>query len=120
MLDPNVAELAEKLGQAMANSKAAKDYRQARQAADADPEAQAQLKAYQEHLELLARKQQENRPIEVEDKHKLRALREKLAGNEKLKALMAVEVDYRDMTLQVTDILGKHLISSEGGQKPTA
>lgn len=118
MLDPKIAELAETLGATMRQSKAAEDFRRARQAAQADPDAQALLKAYQGHVELLGRKQQENKPIEVEEKHKLRELREKMAGNAKLKALMAAEVDYHDMTLQVTDILGKHLIGSEQAQQP--
>lgn len=115
MLDATIAELAEKLGAAMAQSKAVRDFKQAQQESGKDSAAQALLKDYQSHLESLARKQQEGKPIEVAEKHKLRELQEKMAGNSKLKARMAAEVEYWDMVQQVNNILSKHLVADEAG-----
>ncbi|MDD4891999.1 MAG: YlbF family regulator [Phycisphaerae bacterium] len=117
MIDPKIAELAEKLGAAMAESKAARDFKRLRHEALADADAQALLKAYQEHLDLLGRKEHERRPIEVEDKQKLRDLQEKTYRNEKLKSLMAGQADYVEMVQAVNDVLGKHLASGEDEAK---
>jgi len=113
MIDPTVAQLAEKLGTAMADSKAAKDFKRVRHEALADQEAQDLMKTYQDHLDLLAHKEHERQPIEVADKHKLRDLQEKTYRNEKLKALLAVQADYVEMIQRVNDILGNHLAAGE-------
>ena len=117
MIDPKLTELAEKLGAEMAASKTVEDFKRFRREMLADAEAHGLLKAYQDHVAALARKEHEGKPIEVEDKHKLRELREKTYRNDKLKALLAAEADYVEMVEQVNNILGRHLSAGEEGKK---
>ena len=117
MLDPRLAELAEKLGVEMAASKATREFKLRRHEVAADPEAQAVLGNYQNQLDLLAKKQHEGKPIEVAEKHALRDLQEKTYNHEKLKALMAAQANYVEMTQQVSDILGRHLSAGEEEEK---
>ncbi len=112
-LEPHIAELANRLGQAITESPVARKYHRARAEALADQDAQALLKAQEEHLNLLARKERDKRPIEVDDKHKLRELQQKLSANEKIKALLAAQADYVELTQRVTDLLSRYLLGAE-------
>ena len=117
MIEQNILELANKLGDAMAEAARTKAFKQARTAAMADKDTQAILQAYQKHLNLLARKEHEGKPIEVEDKRALTGFQEKIYRSDKLKALMEAQANYVEMIQQVNDLIGGHLITPEEIEK---
>ena len=63
-----VTELAERLGKAIADSPQAAALRAARKAVNQQPELDKLLKDFQQQSERIARLEQENKPVEVEDK----------------------------------------------------
>jgi len=108
-----ITELAEKLGKAISQSPQAKNLRAARQAMEQTPELAGVLKEHRTQLEKIARLEAENKPVEVEDKHKLQALHEKLIGSEQFKRFQAVQVEYADLMRRVNQALSKHLAETE-------
>jgi len=110
MIESTITELADKLGKAMASAQRTQRFKQIRSQVLADPAAQALLKDYEGHLDVLARREAENKPIEVADKHRLSDLQEKIFSNEKLKSLMAAQADYMELIQQVNEAIGKHLL----------
>lgn len=104
-----IVEMAEKLGKAIAESPAAAKLRECRKALDQQPDVLATLKAYQEQSEKVGRLEEEKKPIEVEDKHRLQELHDKLVAGDVFKQFTAAQVDYVDLMRKVNMVLRKHL-----------
>lgn len=112
-IEPKILELADKLGQAMAEAKRTRKYKEMEDAVRNDPDALSILRQHQELTIKLAEKEQNNQPIEVEEKHALSDVQEKLYGNDKLKDLMQAQVDYLEMIQTVNDRMSQHMLSPE-------
>ena len=110
-----IVEIADRLGKALAGSPQAAALRAARKDMDAQPELKQALTDYQDHSDKLARLQEENKPIEIEDKHKLQDLENKLFASDVFKRFTAAQVDYVDLMRQVNGALQKHLATTESG-----
>ena len=108
-----ILEMADKLGKAMAASPQAKALQDARKLLDAQPELLATLKQVREHSDKLARLEQEKKPIEVEDKHRMDELQDKLLASDVFKKFTAAQVEYVDLMRQVNDILRRQLAAVE-------
>ena len=108
-----ITELAERLGKCIADSPQAVTLRNAKAALNAQPEILDLLKGFQEHSDKLAALQAENKPIEVDDKHKLQDLQDKLLGEDVFKAFTAAQMEYVDLMRQVNQSLSKHLADTE-------
>ena len=98
-------QLAKRLGKAIAASSEATGLREARKALQAEPELSKTLEEFQHQSEKIAQLEAENKPVEVDDKHKLRGLHEKLVASETFKKYTAAQVDYVDMMRKVNDAL---------------
>lgn len=112
-MDP-IIELADKLGKAIAESAPAAKLREARKLLEGQPDVKKLLTDYQAQADKLSQLEQENKPIEVEDKHKLQELQGKLMGNDVFKKLTAAQVDYVDLMRRVNTTLRKHLANTDG------
>ncbi|MBN2562985.1 MAG: YlbF family regulator [Phycisphaerae bacterium] len=88
---------ARELGKRIAAHPRCVDFMTAARAVAEDRDAQVILKAYQEHVRKVQELQASNKPIEVEDKHKLAECEAQVAGNEKLKAMMKHQANYVEM-----------------------
>ena len=108
-----ITQLAERLGKAVAASVEATKLREARKALDAASDVSKTLDEYREQSEKVARLDTENKPVEVEDKHKLRDLHEKLVSSEVFKQFTAAQVDYVDMMRKVNGALQSQLADTE-------
>jgi cell fate (sporulation/competence/biofilm development) regulator YlbF (YheA/YmcA/DUF963 family) len=108
-----ITELAERLGKAIAASPEATKLREARDALAGEPELSKVLKEFQDQSEKIATLESENKPVEVDDKHKLRGLHEKLVASETFKKYTAAQVDYVDMMRKVNDALQAPLGETE-------
>lgn len=104
-----IIELAERLGKAIAESPQAKALREAQDALEKDEQVSGWVRSYREQGEKMARLEQENKPIEVEDKQKLRQLQEQLVANDEVKELTSAQVEYVDLMRQVNQALGAKL-----------
>ncbi len=109
----HIIELADRLGKAIADSEQATALRLARKSATDEPGLDETMSEYQASSQKMAQLQAENKPIEVEDKHKLQALQEKVMASEAMKKLTAAQVEYIDLMRKVGAAMQSHLAETE-------
>ncbi len=112
-----ITELAEKLGKAIADSPQAQRMEKARKALHEKPELKKLLNDYQTQSDKIARLEQEQKPVEPEDKHRLEELQNKLLAAAEFKELTAAQVEYVDLMRKVNQAISKHMVEV-GGQTP--
>ena len=108
-----ILELARRLGKAIAESSEAAELRAAAEKLNADEALGETLKAYQEQHEKVADLRQANKPIEVDDKHKLSELEDRLASSEVFKRFTAAQVEFVDVMRKVSEAMHADLSDIE-------
>ena len=108
-----IMEMAQKLGKAISESPQASKLRQAREELDKQQNVVQLLKDYQAQTDKVAKLEEEKKPVEVEDKHKLQELHDKLIASEAFKKLTSAQVEYIDLMRKVNATLQKHLAGVE-------
>ena len=108
-----IVELASRLGKAIAESPQAAKLRSCRQELNKHKDLLQLLSDYSAQADRIAKCEQEGKPIEVEDKHKLVDIQSKLVSSEVFKAFTAAQVDYIDMMRKVNSELRKCLAETE-------
>ena len=108
-----ILSLAERLGKAIADSPQATKLHQVRKSLNDDKDLSQVLRDFREQTEKVTKLQAEQKPIEVEDKHKLRDLNEKLTASEVFKHFTAAQVEYVDMMRRVNDTITRQLEETE-------
>ena len=108
-----IITLAERLAKAIAESTQAADLRTGRDAMRAEDGLEQTLKDYSEQAQKVGGLADENKPIEVDDKHKLQEFETKLASSEAFKKFTAAQVEYVDLMRKVNDTLHKGLAETE-------
>ena len=111
---PEIMQMAEELGRAISRSPQAAAFRRARQTLEADSEISETLKQYDEQARKIAQLEVENKPVEVDDKHKLQALQNKLTASDLFKKYTATQLEYVDLMRQVNEALRRQLTETEG------
>lgn len=106
-------ELAEKLGKAIADSPEATKLRDAKTDMEADSELMQVMKESREHSDKMAALERENKPIEVEDKHKLQELHGKLVASDVFKKYTAAQVEYVDLMRKIDTAMRTQLTDTE-------
>ncbi len=106
-------ELAQRLGKSISESTQAANLRTAREEMDKQGEITQLLKDYQAQAEKVAKLEHENKPVEVNDKHRLKELHGKLVASEVFKKFTAAQVEYIDLMRQVNETLQKQLAETE-------
>ncbi|MCD4699861.1 MAG: YlbF family regulator [Phycisphaerae bacterium] len=109
----DIIELAERLGKAIGNSSQASTLRGAREEMNKQGEIAQLLKDYQAQAGKIAESEHENKPVEVDDKHKLQELHGKLVASDVFKKFTAAQVEYIDLMRQVNETLQKQLSETE-------
>ena len=112
-MNNEIIELAEKLGKAIAQAPQAQGLREARGELSKHPDVQQLLKDYQAQAQKIAKLEDENKPIEVDDKRKLQDLQIKLVSDETFKKYTAAQVEYVDLMRKVNSALQKPLAETE-------
>lgn len=108
-----VIELAARLGKAIAESPQAAKLRAAKAELDKNADLSATLKDYSAQADKVAGLEEENKPVEVDDKHRLQELQDKLISNEVFKRYTAAQVEYVDLMQKINAELRKHLTETE-------
>ena len=94
-------ELARRLGRQMAGHERTALLKAAQEKLQADAEANDLLKEYQQQGGRISQLEQDGKPIEPEDKHKLQAIEAKLSGNATISELTRRQADFLEMTSKV-------------------
>jgi cell fate (sporulation/competence/biofilm development) regulator YlbF (YheA/YmcA/DUF963 family) len=109
-----VLKLAAQLGEAIRRHQRYVKLRETDERVRGDKSATDALDAYNKAAEELSRKERSGRPIEVEDKRRLRSLQETVAANEAIKAFMVSQADYAELMRKMNDAI-YHAIAAEAG-----
>ena len=109
----DIIELAQRLGKSISESTQAANLMAARAEMDKQGEIVQLLKDYQAQAGKIAESEHENKPVEVDDKHKLQELHEKLVASDVFKKFTAAQVEYIDLMRQVNETLQKQLADTE-------
>ncbi len=112
----DLIKLARELGRKMAEHERAQLLWKAQRAVNEDTEAIALLEDYQKQAEKIQKLENENKPIEVEDKHKLREIEENISLNDKLRELTRRQVDFVEMTRKVKQTIDAELLPEQKNQ----
>jgi cell fate (sporulation/competence/biofilm development) regulator YlbF (YheA/YmcA/DUF963 family) len=104
-----VIVLAERLGQAIAETERFVRLREAEKAVRASAEARKALDDCEAYQRVLARKEAERRPIEPEEKHRLADLEATVHGNATLQDLARAQADYMEMMNRVNQAIRARL-----------
>jgi len=106
-----ILQKARELGELIASHDSAKKLEDVLQRLENDQDAQRALNDYNRHLQTLAEKQQQGKPIEVADKQQLETLQKGVVTNPVLRDFQMVQMDYVDLMRKVDEAMG--------GQTPT-
>ena len=87
-------EQARALGEAIANHPHIKAFRESQEAINADAATSKLMGDYAKQVQRIQHLEAEQKPIEVEDKHKLDEFRQKMASNPLVKKMTAAQMDY--------------------------
>lgn len=96
-----IIETAEKLGKQITASERFKAVEAAREEIEGDEALQADMKALNEVSDKIAQLEKDVKPVEPDDKRRLRELQEKVTGHPKLQALARVEADLAELMNRV-------------------
>ena len=110
-----VLKLAAQLGEAIRRHQRYVKLRETDERVRGDKSATDALDAYNKAAEELSRKERSGQPVEVEDKRRLRALQETVAGNASVKAFMAAQADYAELMRKMNDAIYQAIAAEEGG-----
>lgn len=113
-----IIALAERLGKTVAESKQAADLQNARDQLKGDEELQKALAAYRQQSVRIGQLERDNKPVEVDDKHKLTELHDKLAASDLFKKFTAAQVEYVDLLRRVNEAIQMKLAPAEGQDEP--
>lgn len=96
-----ILDLAEKLGNLVRNDNRFRALMEAEKKVVADAEAKKLLEDFQTQSEKIMDRERRREPVEVEDKHRLRDLHEKVAGHALIKELTKARVEYAELMNRV-------------------
>ena len=105
----NPIEIAEKLGEALAESKELAAVREAEKAVMADPEAQQLLNEFHMATIKIRQKEMTGQPVEPGDKHAAQELSEKVAANSLLVALSETQDAWSAVMNEVNSTIAKQI-----------
>lgn len=112
-MSTEIIDQARKLGSMIAQSTQAAKLREAKEALHKDAAATTLLGDYQKQAMKVGQLEEQNKPIEVEDKRKLQELQSKLVSMDVFKKFTAAQVEYIDVMRKVNEALRKELAGTE-------
>jgi len=110
-----VLKLAAQLGEAIRRHPRYVKLRETDERVRNDKSATDALEAYNKAAEDIARKEHSGQPVEVEDKRRLRALQETVAGNASVKVFLMAQADYAELMRKMNDAIYQSIAGEKGG-----
>jgi len=108
-----ILDMAQKLGQALADSAPRQTLQAAWQALQDHKDVLDTLQAFQKQAGTMQQLEQQGRPIEVEDKRKFQTLHDKLVASEVFKRYTAAEMEFSDLMRQVHVTIRKQVSDAD-------
>ena len=106
---------AELLGELIRRNERFVELRASETEADGDTEAKGLLEELNKQLQEISRKEQNQEPIEVEEKHRMQKLREAVASNATLKRLSKAQADFAELMAHVNTAIRSKMLPDEKG-----
>jgi len=100
-----IQSLAQRLGEAIAEDERYKALKQAKEAYEADHDAQALEKEYDKAAATLRAKMEQKKPLEPEEKRQEADLRSKVAQNPTIQTLLKAQVEFHQLMREVNQTL---------------
>ncbi len=100
-----ILKAARDLGELVSTHEATRKLTDALKQLEKDRDAQRLLTDHRRHMSTIAQKEQEGKPIEVSDKHKLEDLQSKVIQHPLLRDLQIIQMDYLDLMRQVDEAI---------------
>ena len=110
----HLIEMAKKLGEQIAAHERTALLQKAQQEINEDPEAIKLIEEYQQQAIKIQELEKQQKPIEVEDKHKLQELEQGISSNAKLVELTRRQVDFVEMMRKVKENIDGQLQWEKG------
>ena len=117
MDEKKISKAAVKLGEGIGKSKIWKDFRKARESFKNDQEVQELLHALREKEKIQSEKLEHGVPIEVEEKHEIKEIEEKLSGNAIFLEFVACENRYLALMGNIDRAIKEGADTAEKGPK---
>lgn len=114
----DIMALAERLGKAIAASSQATKLNAARKALEAEPETAQLLNDYNAQARKIGQLEDQQKPVEVDDKYKLEALHNKLAASQTFKDFTSAQVEYVDMMRKVNQAISRNIGGPDRTRQP--
>jgi cell fate (sporulation/competence/biofilm development) regulator YlbF (YheA/YmcA/DUF963 family) len=108
-----IIQLAEQLGKAIRQSPQDAALRAARKLISTRPDLKGLHEDYQKQLAKIATLERSGKPVEVDEKHKLQALHDKMVAASEFKDLVEAEMEYVDLLRKVNATLHAQLGQNE-------
>ena len=105
----HLIELAKRLGKQMAAHENSQLLKQAQQNVDSDDQAKELVESYQKQAQKITDLEQQQKPIEIDDKHKLRDIQQEIATHPGLAELTRRQVDFLDMMRKIRQAIDSEL-----------
>ena len=105
----HLIELAKRLGKQMAAHENSQLLKQAQQNVDSDALAKELVESYQKQAQKITDLEEQQKPIEIEDKHQLSDLQQKIATHAGLAELTRRQVDFLDMMRKIRQAIDSEL-----------
>lgn len=115
----DILDTAQKLGDLVAKHPALEKLADAQKALAADPAASKMLGEFDQKLQVVQRNQQMGQPVTAAERQELEAMQQRIAGDLKIAAFSAAQVDFTDMLRKVSETWQKPIAAKQGeGQPP--
>lgn len=108
-----IIEQASNLGKSIAASPAATNLRAARAELEKHAGVLETLKKYQQQADKIGKLEDENKPVEVADKHALQNLHDQLVSSDVFKKFTGAQIEYIDLMRKVSDAMRSQLGETE-------
>ena len=107
-------EMAKRLGRQIADHERTVLLKKAQKEVDQDPQAEKLVMEYQKQAEKIQQLEREQRPIEVEDKRKLKDIESKIAENDHLKEITLRQMNFVEMMRKIKQTIDEQLELDQG------
>ena len=105
----DIIRMAEDLGKAIAASPQAAALQAAREALDKEPDTVKILRDYNTHARKIAELEDQQKPVEPDDKAKLQQLHDTLVASDVFKKFTGAQVEYIDLMRQVNEMIRRQM-----------
>jgi len=102
-------ELARRLGKQVALNERVVLLKKAQQIVNDDDYARELILEFQKQVEKIRQLEQEQKPVEVDDKHKLQEIEQKISIHEPLKELSRRQADYLELMRKINQAIHEEL-----------